>query len=40
MEPEQGYNNTIKEEIPKQNKIEIKEEFPKDPFAILETFNN
>ena len=40
MEPEHGYNNTIKEEIPKQNKIEIKEEFPKDPFAILETFNN
>ena len=40
MEPENGYNNTIKEEVPKESEILIKEEFPKDPFAILEIFNN
>ena len=40
MESEHGYNSTIKEEIPKESEIEIKEEFAKDPFAILETFSN
>ena len=40
IEPEPCYNNTIFDEIPKESEIEIKEEFPKDPLASLETINN
>ena len=40
IELEACYNNTIIDEIPKGNEIEIKEEFLKDPFASLETINN
>ena len=34
------YNNTMKEETLADIAIEIKEEFPKDPFASLETLND
>ena len=40
IEPEPCYNNTIMEEIPKETETEIKEEFPEDPFASIETINN
>ena len=40
IELEPCYNNTIMDEIPKENEIEIKEECPKDPFASLETINS
>ena len=39
FEPESQSNNTIEEEITRESEIEIKEEFPKDPFASLETSN-
>ena len=39
FEPESQSNYTIMEEISRESEIEIKEEFPKDPFASLETFN-
>ena len=39
FEPESQSNNTIMEEISRESEIEIKEEFPKDPFASLETSN-
>ena len=38
FEHETYYNNTIKEETLEDIAIEIKEECPKDPFALLETF--
>jgi hypothetical protein len=34
------YNNTIKEEMPEDIAIAIKEEYPKDPLASLETFDD
>ena len=37
---EPNYDNTIKEEIQEESAIEIKKEFPIDPFASLDTFNN
>ena len=37
IEPEPCYNNEIMVGIPKENEIETKEEFPKDPFASSET---
>ena len=37
IELDHCYSSTIKGELPKVNEIEIKEEFPKDPFA---TINN
>ena len=40
VEPEPCYNNKIIDEMPKESSIEIKEEFPKDPFASLESINN
>ena len=40
VEPEPCYNNRIKDEMPKESAIEIKEEFPKDPFESLETINH
>ena len=39
FEPESQSNNTTMEEISRESEIEIKEEFPKDPFALLETSN-
>jgi hypothetical protein len=39
FEPVSQSNSTIKEEITRESEIEIKEEFPKDPFASLETSN-
>ena len=39
FEPESQSNNEILEEISRESEIEIKEEFPKDPFASLETSN-
>jgi len=39
FEPESQSNNTINEEISIESEIEINEEFPKDPFASLETSN-
>ena len=39
FEPESQSNNTIKEEITRESEIEIKGEFPEDPFASLETSN-
>ena len=40
VEPEPCYNDKIKDEMPKESSIEIKEEFPKDPFESLETINH
>ena len=40
IEPEPCYNDAIMDEIPKGDEIELKEEFPKDPFALLETSNS
>ena len=37
---EPNYDNTIKEEIQEECAIGIKKEFPIDPFASLDTFNN
>lgn len=37
---EPNYDNTIKEEIQEESAIEIRKEFPIDPFASLDTFNN
>ena len=37
---EPNYDNTIKEEILEESATEIKKEFPIDPFASLDTFNN
>ena len=39
-ESERQYNNIIKEEAVEEISIEIKEEFPNDPFANLETLNS
>ena len=39
FEPESQSNYTIMEEISRESEIEIKDEFPKDPFASLETSN-
>ena len=39
FESESQSNDTIMEEISRESEIEIKEEFPKDPFASLETSN-
>ena len=39
FEPESQSDNRIMGEISRKSEIEIKEEFPKDPFASLETSN-
>ena len=40
FETEPNYDNTIKEEILEESEREIQKQFPKDPFASLDTFNN
>jgi len=40
IKPEPHFNNSVKEEIVEETEIKITEEFPHDPLASLETFNN